>query len=238
MTFDIKCGDSLDLLKMLPPKSIDLVVTDPPYRVISGGNKSEKWKSGYSKSVLHKNDGKIFDHNDIDFRDWIPLVYNVLKDDTHFYCMTNLLNIKEIMQVCEDCGFKLHNLLVWEKNTANANRWYMKNCEYTLFYYKGNAKTINNPSSMTVHRYNNIVGDKTHPTEKPVELFELYIGNSSNENDLVLDPFMGTGSSGVACKHLNRNYIGYEIESSYFEIAKERLNNTKVFKTSTTFKLF
>ena len=238
MEYTLECGNSLDLLKKLPEESIDLVVTDPPYRVISGGNKNDKWKSGYSKSVLFKNDGKIFDHNDVNFVDWIPLVYRVLKQNTHFYCMTNVLNLKKVLQVCEDCGFKLHNILVWEKNTANANRWYMKNCEFTIFCYKGNAKSINNPSSKTVHMFNNIVGTKTHPTEKPVELFELYIKNSSNKGDVVLDPFMGTGSSGVACRRLDRHYIGYEIDQNYFQIAKQKLENTYSLMSDSPFKLF
>ena len=108
-------GDCLELMKDIPDKSIDLVVTDPPYRVISGGNKSEKWKSGYSSSVLHRNDGKIFDHNSINFSDWLPEVYRVLKDGTHFYCMTNVMNMRELIQEAEAVGFYLHNILVWEK---------------------------------------------------------------------------------------------------------------------------
>lgn len=67
--------DCLNVLSKIPNESIDLVVTDPPYRVISGGNKSTKWKSGYPKSVLNKNDGKIFDYNNIDFKNWIPHIY-------------------------------------------------------------------------------------------------------------------------------------------------------------------
>lgn len=219
----LECGDCLEIIKNIPDNSVDLVVTDPPYRTISGGNKSTKWKSGYAKSVLYKNDGKIFNHNDIDFFDWIPEIYRVLKDGTHFYCMCNLINLAKVMEACRKTGFALHNLLIWEKNTANANRWYMKNCEFTLFFRKGFAKTINNPSSKMVHQFKNIVGNKTHPTEKPVELMEYYILNSSNENDVVLDPFMGTGSAGVACVKNNRSFIGIEIEEGYFKIAKERI---------------
>jgi len=129
------------------------------------------------------------------------------------------------MEVCRKTGFVLHNLLVWEKNTANANRWYMKNCEFTLFFRKGPAKTINNPSSKMVHQFKNIVGNKMHPTEKPVELMEYYILNSSNENDVVLDPFMGSGSTGVACVKNKRSFIGFEIDENYFNIAKERIND-------------
>ena len=193
---DLRQGDCVEILKSIPSESIDLVVTDPPYRTISGGNKSDKWKSGYASSVLYKNDGKIFDNNNIEFSNWLPEVYRVLKDGTHFYCMTNVLNINKIIIEAEKVGFYLHNILVWEKNTANANRWYMKNCEFTLFFKKGKAKTINNPSSKMIHKFNNPVGNKLHPTQKPVELMQFYITNSSKENEIVLDPFMGSGSTG------------------------------------------
>lgn len=223
MSIKLYNDDCLKTLKQIPDKSIDLVVTDPPYKVISGGNKSEKWKSGYKNSVLYRNDGKIFDHNDISFEEWIPEIYRVLKDNTHCYIMTNVINMENLLKVCRETGFKLHNILVWEKNTMNANRWYMKNCEFTLFLYKGKSKTINNPSSKQVHKFNNIVGNKNHPTEKPIELMKMYVENSSKPGDIVLDPFMGCGTTGVACKELNRNFIGIEIDEKYFNIATDRI---------------
>ena len=217
--------DALNVLKSLPDCSIDLVVTDPPYKVISGGNKSEKWKSGWKTSVLSRNDGKIFDYNDIKFSDWIPEVYRVLKDGTHFYCMTNVLNLSKVIQEAEKVGFYLHNILVWEKNNVTTNRWYMKNCEFTLFFKKGAAKTINNPSCKMVHKFNNPMGNKLHPTEKPVELMEMYVLNSSNEGDLVLDPFVGSGSTAIACLKNSRRFIGSEIDMNYYNVAKERVDN-------------
>lgn len=221
---DLRQGDCLEILKTIPSESIDLVVTDPPYRTISGGNKSEKWKSGYAGSVLWKNDGKIFDNNNISFCDWLPEIYRVLKNGTHFYCMTNVLNINKIIIEAERVGFYLHNILVWEKNTANANRWYMKNCEFTLFFKKGKAKTINNPGSKMIHKFNNPIGKKIHPTEKPVELMEFYVTNSSNKGDIVLDPFMGSGTTGIACINTERNFIGIELDEKYFQLAKDRNN--------------
>lgn len=218
--------DAIKALKELESGSIDLVVTDCPYSVISGGTKS-KWKSGYPTSVLSKNDGKIFEHNDIELSDWIPEIYRVLKDNADFYCMINVLNLEECLRVARECGFKLHNVLVWEKNTANANRWYMKNCEFTCYFYKGEAKTINNPGSKQVHQFNNIVGNKTHPTQKPIDLMKLYVGNSSKENDIVLDPFCGSGSTLIAAKELGRQYLGFEIDEKYYNVAKEALNEAK-----------
>jgi len=217
-------GDCLELMKSIPDASIDSIITDPPYKTISGGNKTPAWISGYGNSVLHKNDGKIFKHNNINHKDWLNESYRILKNNSHIYIMSNLINLFDLQAIAISTGFKLHNLLVWEKNTANANRWYMKNCEYVLFMRKGNAKSINNASSKTVHKFNNIIGNKIHPTEKPIELMELYVSNSTKNNQIVLDPFMGSGTTGVACKNLNRNFIGIELDEIYFNIAKERIN--------------
>ena len=137
--------------------------------------------------------------------------------------MTNTINLENYLAIARKVGFGLHSVLVWEKNNVTPSRWYMKNGEYTLFLRKGKAKTINNVGSKMVHRFDNIIGNKRHPTEKPVELMELYVGNSTKEGDIVLDCFMGSGSTGVACKNLNRNFIGIEIDENYFNIAKERI---------------
>ncbi|MFA5634136.1 MAG: site-specific DNA-methyltransferase [Candidatus Dojkabacteria bacterium] len=217
-------NDAIDVLNTLPDNSIDLVVTDPPYRTISGGNrKSDKFKSGYPTSVLHKNDGKIFKYNDIDHEQWLKECYRVLKDNTQIYIMTNTLNLFKLQEIATKVGFKLHTLLVWEKNNCNFSRWYLKNCEYILFMRKGQAKSINNMSTKTVHKHDNILKNKIHPTEKPVGLMELYISNSSQEGETVLDPFMGVGSTGVAALNLNRKFIGIEIDPEYYAKAEERL---------------
>lgn len=90
---------------------------------------------------------------------------------------------------------------------------------------KGNAKTINNTSSKNLLEIDNKLGCKTHPTEKPVELNKIFIENSTKENETVMDLFMGSGSCGVACKELNRDFIGIEIDEKYFNIAKQRIEN-------------
>ena len=138
--------------------------------------------------------------------------------------MTNVLNLEHYLTLARETGFSLHNVLIWEKNNCTPNRWYMKNCEYVLFLRKGRAKKINNVGSKTVHQFNNIVGSKLHPTEKPVDLLQFYIANSSNEGDIVLDPFMGSGSTGVAAKNLGRDFIGIELDENYFKIAQERIS--------------
>lgn len=207
--------------------AVDCIITDPPYRTISGGRNDKLSQERWWGSVLDKNDGKIFEHNDIEHEKWLKLCYDILRDDAHIYIMTNLLNLFELKDLAEKVGFKLHNLLVWEKNNSTPNRWYMKNCEYTLFMRKGKAFPIYNMGSKVVHKFDNILGNKIHPTEKPIGLMEYYLLNSSNENEIILDPFMGSGTTGMACKNLNRNFIGIELDKNYFEIAKERLKEEK-----------
>lgn len=134
------------------------------------------------------------------------------------------MNMREMLNAAYDAGFKLHNILVWEKNNCTPSQFYMKNCEYILFLRKGKAKWINNiGSSKTVHHFDNIIGNKQHPTEKPVDLMKFYIENSTNLGDIVLDPFMGSGSTGIACVETGRDFIGIELDSEYFSTAQKRI---------------
>ena len=174
---------------------------------------------------------KLFKHQNIKISSWMPEIYRVLKEESHCYIFTNSLNLQEMLNEATKAGFKLHNLLVWEKNNCTPSQYYMKNCEYVLFLRKGKAKWINNiGESKTVHKFNNIIGNKLHPTEKPVDLLEYYLLNSSEPNDVVLDPFMGAGSMGEACILNNRNFIGIELDSTYFQIAKDRIGQAQFQK--------
>ncbi|PLS19699.1 site-specific DNA-methyltransferase [Bacillus sp. M6-12] len=213
--------DCLEGLKSIPSESIHLCVTDPAYKTISGGRKR---KEGQPSGILLSNDGKIFQHNNIKIKDWMTEVYRVLKPQSHFYVMTNTLNLQEMLNIATEIGFKLHNLLVWKKNNCTPSQYYMKNAEYILFLRKGKAKYIHNLGSKTVIEIDN-VRNKLHPTEKPVELMELFIQNSSNEGDIILDPFMGSFTTAIATLNVggNRKFIGFEIDPTYIEIGNQRL---------------
>ena len=207
----------------LEDESIDLIITDPPYKTITGGD-SDGINSKRPKGMLDGN-RKLFKYQKLEIKSWMSELYRVLKNGSHCYIFTNALNMKEMLNESEKAGFKLHNILVWEKNNCTPSQYYMKNCEYILFLRKGKAKYINEiGNSKTVHKFNNIIGKKLHPCEKPIDILKMYINNSSNKNDVVLDPFMGSGSTLVACKELNRNYIGYEIDKQYFNIAQKRID--------------
>lgn len=229
----IKQGDCLELMGELDRNSVDLVVTDCPYKIVSGGCTTQPRDDEPSgifnrRAKLTKDNaksGKLFDCNDIEFEKWLPGIYKVLKPNSHCYIMVNSRNLSKLQQAAEDVGFKFQNLLVWDKGNVTPNRYYMQGCEYILMLRKGKAKNINNMGTSNVLRVPNIIGKKVHPTEKPVDLMKILIENSSNEGDLVLDPFMGSGSTGVACINTNRKFIGFELDEKYFEIAKERIEH-------------
>ena len=112
------------------------------------------------------------------------------------------------------------------KDTGMPNRWYLKNCELILFFRKGKAKPINDMTSrdwvmVTMPKQKD---GKLHITQKPLGLITKLVTNSSEIGEIVLDPFMGSGTTGVACMNTNRNFIGFELDKNSFENAKIRLN--------------
>lgn len=214
--------DSIEFMRNMEECSVSLIVTDPPYNTITGGD-SDGANSKRPQGMLDGN-RKLFKHQKLKISNWMTELYRVLKESSHCYIMTNSLNMEEMLTESRKAGFKLHNILVWEKNNCTPSQFYMKNCEYTLFLRKGKAKWVNDiGGSKTVHKFNNIIGKKTHPCEKPVDLLKFYISNSSDEDTVVFDPFMGTGSCGIACNELGVEFIGCELDKEYFDIAKERL---------------
>lgn len=218
-------GDCLEVMKKLPDKSIDCIITDPPYKMnhSTGGCTNIGMKNKWQGNIKAGN--TVMDFSlDIKFSEWLPEIYRVLKNSSHCYIFCNDKNVQELLNEATKCGFKESNILVWIKNNATPNRYYMKNLEFVLFLYKGNAKPINDMGSKCAVEFKNINGkEKLHPTQKPIDLLELYINNSSLENDIILDPFMGSGSTGVACLNTNRKFIGIELDKNYFDIAKRRI---------------
>jgi site-specific DNA-methyltransferase (adenine-specific) len=219
-------GDALDLLPHLQDTA-DCLCTDAPYLVSKGGfasnNQLEGGFGGWMKD--YGNGGDIV-QCEVEWSDWMPLAYATLKNDRQAYFMTNGRNLSRAQTAAESAGFDLHTLLVWDKKTALPNKYYQNITEFTLFMKKGRAFTINDPSSK------NLVSlfqrDETkHPTEKPVELMQSYIGNSTQHSSTVIDPFMGSGTTGVACVRMGRKFIGLEKDPRWFDVAVERIASQK-----------
>lgn len=221
--YQLFLGNAINLFQQIEDETIDCIVTDPPYETISGGTPDNDCVSRPT-GILAKNDGKIFEHNDIDITVWIKECYRVLKPSTHIYIMTNFLNLEHYLSEIRKAGFDIHNLLIWEKNNATPNRWYMKNCEYIIFARKGAAKPIFNCGTKTVLQYKN-VKDRLHPTEKPLDLLECLITNSTSPEEVVLDPFGGSFSTALAAIKTGRRAISFEIDENYYNLGKERLEN-------------
>lgn len=175
-------------------------------------------------ATTYARQGKLFKHNEIKFSEWLPLTYDMLKEWCHAYIMINWRNLKELQEEAEKVWFIYQQLLVRDKGNATPNRYYLNACEFILMLRKWKARSINNMGTKNILRVPNIIWNKKHPTEKPVELMKILIENSTNEWDLVFDPFMWAWATALACKELNRNYIGTEIDERYYNVIQERLN--------------
>jgi site-specific DNA-methyltransferase (adenine-specific) len=220
--------DCLKILPTLPNDSIDLVLTDPPYRMTSRGNAGNS--GGMFLKDINKS-GKVFSHNDILISEWLPHCYRVLKDSGHIYIMTNHINLHEYLNIIKSTGFHFIKSLIWNKGNKIMSQYYMSQFEYILFCRKGFAKKINNCGTADIidipnKKQKNSEGLNLHDTEKPVGLMKVLIENSSIENETVLDPFMGIGSTIIAAKNTNRKFIGIEMDKNYFDIAKNRIETT------------
>lgn len=181
------------------------------------------WMLDDSDATTYARQGKLFKHNEIKFSQWLPLVYRVLKNWCHAYIMINWRNLKELQIEAEKVWFQYQQLLVRDKGNATPNRYYLNACEYILMLRKWPARSINNMGTKNILRVSNIIWNKNHPTEKPVELMKIMIANSTNEWDLVFDPFMWAWATAIAAKELKREFVWCEIDERYYEIAQKRL---------------
>lgn len=224
-------NDCLDILDTLIDSGevVDLIVTDPPYKVTSRGN------SGNSGGMLQKKlnmSGNVFVHNNCHVSLYAPKLFSILKDGGHLYVMTNHVNLIEYLNTFTQVGFHFIKSLIWDKGNKIMGQYYMSQFEYILFFRKGRGIKINNCGTSDILSVPNKKlkgedGNNLHDTEKPVDLMRILVSNSSSEEDTVLDPFMGIGSTGIACKKLNRNFIGIELDQSYYNTAFNRIKMEK-----------
>ena len=217
--------------------TVDMIFTDPPYRVTSRGNVGNSGGMLKTKSFC---EGRVFKHNDIEIEDYLPKFYKVLKETGHCYIMTNHKNLIHFLKTIDEWedpdtheGFHFIKSLIWNKGNKIMGHFYMSQFEYILFLRKGAGKKINNCGtsdliSIPNKKTKDETGKNIHDTEKPVDLCKILIENSSNPNEVVFDPFMGVGSCGIAAEQLGRKFIGIELDSNYYEIAKSRIKNVEV----------
>ena len=222
MTCKLIHGDCLEEMRKLIDEGVkvDMICTDPPYLM--------NYKTGRRKDKTHDFCKPIA--NDTNFeliKDIMPLLFELLNQGGAIYMFCNANHIDYFKQQIEQ-HFVLKNILIWVKNNWSAGDLkgaYAKQTEFILYAVKG-RHILNGARDTDTLYYNRVVGNmQLHQNQKPVDLCKYLINKSSNENDTVLDCFMGSGSTGVACLQTNRNFIGIELEEKYYNIAKKRCSN-------------
>jgi site-specific DNA-methyltransferase (adenine-specific) len=190
-----------------------------PYKLSSGGSRPGAL-GGKLSAENYDNSGLL-----MDVVAWSEIggpIFRALKPNADAYVMSDDSNLFAAHSGFIGAGFKFHSLLVWDKIVPNRTRYYMKDSEFTLYLWKGRARDIRHGGSKRVVRLARPVG-AVHPTQKPIELMRLYINNSSDPGDLVLDPFMGSGTTLVAAVNAGRRAIGIEKSPEHFEAACARV---------------
>jgi len=208
-------GDSRVVLKDLKEKSFDLLLSDPPYGM--------DFKSGWNNKNKIKND-KIEDTVKL-FDDVLKLSVPLLKDDAHFYLFGNINYINEIKPIIEKY-LNIKNVLIWDRQIIGMGdlKTYGNSYDIIYFGYNKKWKDLNGTRDRDVLNYKRIEPSKNiHPTEKPQDILQYLIKKSSKENDNILEPFAGGGSTLLACKQTNRFATGIEIEKNYYELIKKRI---------------
>jgi len=212
-------GDCLEYLPNIEDNSVDLFLLDPPY---NASNSKLSFKDKHYTTINEKWDKNF----KIDFFD---ICVDKLKDGGQMliFCSYHLLGL-----YLQKNNIKLQQILHWQKRNPvpSFTKCYGFSIEYILWFMKkGKSYTFNKEFRFNYKNIftTNINGWKQtkHPTEKPYNIIKSLIQTHSNENDLVADIFMGSGTTGVACKEENRNFIGIEKEKNYFDIAEKRINN-------------
>ena len=221
MSYKLYQGDCLEIMGGIKDKSVDLIVTDPPYLMNYQSNRRKK-EDRFDKIKNDKGNYMLI-------QDYLEECHRIMKDNTAIYCFCSWHNIDFFKNEFEK-HFKLKNILVWNKNnhgTGDLKGSYAPKHEFILFGHKGRT-LLREKRIADVIDCPKISSNKlTHPTEKPQDLLEIFIKQSSDVGSIIFDGFMGTGSCGIAAEKLNRNFIGIELDEKYFNIAKNRLENIR-----------
>ena len=243
--FKLLWGDSLKLLKKFEPKSVDMIFADPPYFLSGDGITCSAGKMVSVKKGTWDEKISVLEKHKFN-RKWIRLCKEVLKDNGTIWISGTMHNIYSIGLALEEEGFKIINNITWRKLNPPPNiscRAFVHSTE-TILWAKKDLKNAKHKFNYDVMK--NMNGGKQmkdvwetpltkssekkygkHPTQKPMELLEKIILASTDEGDLILDPFNGSGTTGIVANKLNRKYIGIEKEQEYLDLTIRRLTNGK-----------
>lgn len=228
-TIQVNNCDYKDLVIAMQQQAVlvDLILTDPPYCV------SRTYQLGFSNMGRAGMNYGEWDYN-FDQKEWINICAPLVRNGGSIIIFNDWKNLSYLVEALISNGFVIKDLIRWEKTNPmprNVNSRYVTDCEVALWAVKGKGKwTFNKPSDVPylrpVFRSSVQLGGskRIHPTQKSVEVFANLIRIHSNENDLVFDPFLGSGTTAVACKSLQRRFIGSEIDKNYYDKSILRLS--------------
>lgn len=238
-------GNTFDVLSKIKPETVDMIFADPPYFLSNGGISNS---GGQVVSVDKGEWDKVssFEEKHDFNRRWIRLARTVLKPNGTIWISGSLHNIYSVGVALEQEGFKILNNITWQKTNPAPNLscryfthstetilWARKNDKNARHYYNYELmKEINDGKQMKDVWTGSLTKQAEkwagkHPTQKPEYLLERIILASTQKGDCILDPFVGSGTTGVAAKRLGRKFIGIDAEKDYLEIAKTRLEIEK-----------
>ncbi|MBT6034584.1 MAG: site-specific DNA-methyltransferase [Candidatus Jacksonbacteria bacterium] len=246
-------GDCIETLnKKVDEKSIDLIFADPPYNLSGNGLKWKGNKTGGDWCMVNEKWDKMTAPEYLQFtRKWLGACDRVLKDKGSIYVACSYHNLSEVMIVLKQLDFKINNIITWYKTNAMPNmtrRIFTHSTEFVVWAVKGSGWTFNyekikeiNPDKQKdgsqkqmrdlwelplVQGKERLSGDDgraLHPTQKPEEMLKRIILASSNKGDVVLDPFLGSGTTTCVAKKYGRDWIGIEQDKEYARIARKRM---------------
>jgi len=217
-SFDLADLDAVAWLNSLPPESADLAITDPPYESL------EKHRAiGTTTRLKHSKSSSndwfsIFPN--ARFPELFSAVYRVLKKNSHFYLFCDQETMFVAKPIAEQAGFRFWKPIVWDKKKIGMGYHYRSRYEFVLFFEKGKRK-LQDLGIPDVLEFPRIAGG--YPTEKPAAVSEVLVKQSSLPGEVVIDPFMGSGSVGVAALSLGRHFLGTDIAPAARELTRQRL---------------
>lgn len=210
---------------------VDHIITDPPYNISKDNN------FGTMKNPRAGVDFGNWDRGKFDLYAWVPEYAKLLNKNGSMIIFCSYRFISFIIDALEseEAGMVVKDILVWQKSNPmprNINRRYVQDMEFAIWAVKKSAKWIFNkpddkPYLRAMFTTSLVSGSEKlgHPTQKSLKLMEDIVSIHTNENELILDPFMGSGSTGEAALRCGRRFMGIEFEKEYFEMAKKRLEN-------------
>ena len=225
MEYITKNNDCIIGMQELESESVNALITDPPYNIAKDNNFKSMGRAGIDFGEWDKNFNLV---------SWLPIAIDKVKKGGNIVIFTDWKSTTPIVEELEKLNCEVKDMIRIENSNPmprNRDRRFIVDYEIAIWSVKKGAKWTFNRISETYERPliktkvtpKSEKIDEGHPTQKNVETMEWLIERLTNERDVVLDPFMGSGTTGVACQNLNRRFIGYELDENYYSMANKRM---------------